>query len=514
MQLSLATRIFVGYAVVLVTFGAVSVFSVTELHRNQVEIRLVSEGYLALAQTAAAVDTFQKNQSRDMERLADPDTSEQTRRSLIQLSRKYFFDLMAEKLDGGAATSRELLSFAPEAEKPFVAAMEKKFIELRGRYTTYQQTAEEAFAVLELPEPNHAAAAERLNRLAQLETGISSSIRLLHESLQARIRDRVRQAQERERRTGVAIIALSVLAIVVGLIATGIAARGLKPVRTLIEGVSRIGRGDYSAKLGIEGGDEIALLAREFDAMARSLREREALLQQQQAALLQAEKLAAVGRISAQVAHEVRNPLSSIGLNVEMLQEQFAAATFATPEEAREAQTMLASVTREVDRLTEITEEYLQLARQPAPAMRRENLVGVLESLLGFSRESLSRAGVKVVTAFEAPELEVSADEGQLRQVFLNIFRNAQEAMAGGGELLVATRTVGDRAQVRISDSGPGMTDAVRARLFEPFFTTKQGGTGLGLSVSRQIIQAHGGSIEVEQSPARGTTFIVTLPRT
>ena len=172
-----------------------------------------------------------------------------------------------------------------------------------------------------------------------------------------------------------AIIALSVVAIAVGLLATGIAARALRPVRTLIDGVSRIGRGDYSAKLGIRGDDEIAVLAREFDAMARSLKEREAQLAEKQAELLGAERLAAVGRVSAQVAHEVRNPLSSIGLNVEMLSDQIATAHFDDPESAREARELLDAVTNEVDRITAITDEYLTLARLPSPTLRRENLV-------------------------------------------------------------------------------------------------------------------------------------------
>src|SRR5690606_33772635 len=122
---------------------------------------------------------------------------------------------------------------------------------------------------------------------------------------ESRILDRVAQAQERERRTGAIIIVLSVLAILVGLAATAVAARALRPVQNLIEGVSRIGRGDYSAKLGFEGQDEIAQLSREFDKMAAALKEREAQL-------LQAERLAAMGRVAAQISHEVRNPLSSI----------------------------------------------------------------------------------------------------------------------------------------------------------------------------------------------------------
>jgi signal transduction histidine kinase len=351
-----------------------------------------------------------------------------------------------------------------------------------------------------------------LDRLQQMENALASSIRLLHGSIEARIRERVRQAEERGRATEVAIIILPVVAIGVGLAATGIAARSLKPVRTLIAGIARVRQGDYEAKVGLSGDDEIAVLAREFDAMAQALKEREAQLKQKQEELLRAERLAAVGRVSAQVAHEVRNPLSSIGLNVEMLTDQLDRATFPSVEDAKEARELLAAVTREIDRVTEVTEDYLRLARLPAPVLRDENVVAILDDVLAFSKGELERAGVRVVTTFPPGPLPLRADEAQLRQVFLNLVRNAREAMEHGGTLTVTAWSKDGVTELRVQDTGGGMTPDVSERIFEPFFTTKRGGTGLGLSLSRQIIEAHGGAIEVESTPGRGTTFIMKLP--
>ena len=264
---------------------------------------------------------------------------------------------------------------------------------------------------------------------------------------------------------------------------------------------------------GVDGDDEIAVLAREFDAMAKALKERESQLQQKQQELLRAERLAAIGRVSAQVAHEIRNPLSSIGLNVEMLQEQLEDVQFKTVEEMKEAKHMLASVMREVDRLTEITEGYLRLARLPTPVKRAEDLKRMLEEVLGFAHEEFERAGLTIVTEL-ADDLPVSADEGQLRQVFLNLIRNAREAMSPGGTLTVKAIPRDTRLlEVHISDTGVGIAPEHREKLFEPFFTTKQGGTGLGLSLSRQIVEAHGGQIDVESTLGRGTTFILVFPR-
>src|SRR5712664_3508623 len=474
MQLSLATRIFLGYAVVLATFAAVSIFSVAEMHRNQLEIRLVSEGYLHLSQDAAAIETLHLNQAMDTDRLFE-EQSVDTRRTLIRLARLWFPHVMDQRLSAAKDKVTEILEFAPAFEAPFVREMAQ--------------------------------------RIQQLEGSIGRDIRFIHAALEKRINDQVAKAEQRERRTGVTIIALSVLAIGVGLLATAISARILRPVRTLIEGASRIGRGDYTTQLEVRGADEISVLAREFNQMAKSLQEREQQLKQQQEALVQAEKLAAIGRVSAQIAHEVRNPLSSIGLNVELLEEALGRASFGSEGEAKEARALLGAVTREVDRLTEVTDEYLRLGRIPKPALTAEDINQVLSNVLEFSREEMERSRVQVIPRLDPLTPRVLADEAQLRQVFLNLLRNSRESMDGGGKLVVASRPADGGAEVVFSDSGRGMSGDVQERIFEPFFSTKEGGTGLGLAVSRQILQAHGGTIRCESQPGAGTTFVIRLPR-
>ena len=512
MKLSLASRIFLGYALVLVTFGAVSLFSVTELHRNQLEIRLVSQGYLQLSQEAAAIETFHTNQEKDTARLLEEQNPE-TRRALVRLSRLYYPPLISQRLTAAREQAAQVLTFAPDGEAPFVQSLGTRYAELLSRHLAYGVAADRVYSALVRSD------AERIARttaeLRQQETAIGREIRSLRAALDNRIRERVQSAEERERRTGLTVIALSLLAVGVGLGAMGVAVRTLAPMRTLIEGVMRIGRGDYSAQLGVRGEDEVAVLAREFDAMAKSLRAREQELHAQQEALLRAEQLAAVGRISAQVAHEVRNPLSSIGLNVELLEEAIARAPFATESEAREARDILGAVTREVDRLNEVTEQYLRLARPPSATREPEDLTELLGGVLDFAREELERAGVRVVRVLP-PTPPALADEAQLRQVFLNLLRNAREAMPGGGQLTVSARAVDAEpgwVEAVFEDTGHGMSEAVRQRIFEPFFSTKAQGTGLGLAVSQQILQAHGGLLTCHSTPGQGTTFVVRLPR-
>jgi signal transduction histidine kinase len=512
MKLSLATRIFIGYAAVLVTFGAVSLFSVAEMHQNQQEIRLVSQGYLHLSQDAAALDTFEKNQARDVGRIFDERTPE-TRRALIRLARLYFPPLIGQRILAARDRVTELSTPAFPSELPFLHELAARITELDQRYAATQTRLNEVFSALSEDTPDAAAIARKRALLDGDFAAIERDIRAIHLALEGRIRERVDTAEQRERHTGIAIILLSVVAIAVGLIATAISARTLRPVRTLIQFVSRIGKGDYSAQLGLRGDDEISILAREFDQMARSLREREAQLREKQEALLRAEQLAAVGRISAQIAHEVRNPLSSIGLNVELLEESFGKARFDSPAQAKEAREVLGSVLREVDRLAEITEQYLKMARLPHPALEPEDLNAVIASVLDFSREELERAQVQVQRELDPQTPHALADEGQLRQVFLNLVRNSREAMRSGGTLKVRSGLTDGGVELVFSDSGEGMSGEVRDQIFDPFFSTKSGGTGLGLAVSRQIIQAHGGTIACESAEGGGTTFTIRLPR-
>ncbi|HYX91146.1 MAG TPA: ATP-binding protein [Myxococcaceae bacterium] len=511
MKLSLATRIFIGYAVVLGTFGAVSIFSVAEMRSSQQEIRLISQGYLHLSQEASTIETFHKNQERDTARLAEEKNVE-TRRALIRLARLYFPPLLADRAAAGRERARAVAAFAPESERVFLREVEQKFGELGTRYVGYRQLADRVFTGLEAANPEGPVVTSQLAELKQMETAIGRDIRQLRQTLESRIRERVDAAEQRARRTGITIIALSLLAIAVGLVVTAISARSLRPVGTLIEGVSRISRGDYSATLGVQGDDEIAVLAREFDAMATSLREREAQLKEKQEALVRAEKLATAGRVAAQVSHEIRNPLSSIGLNVELLEEAITRASFRDEREAREVRDVLRAITREVDRLTEITEEYLRLARMPEPQLQAEDVNQVIASVLDFSRPELEQAKVVVERKLDASAPRALIDEGQVRQVFLNLIRNSREAMPEGGRLTVESRANGGEAiEVIFRDTGRGMNADVQRRIFEPFFTTKQGGTGLGLSVARQILVAHGAVLECESAPNAGTTFRIKL---
>jgi signal transduction histidine kinase len=209
--------------------------------------------------------------------------------------------------------------------------------------------------------------------------------------------------------------------------------------------------------------------------------------------------------MAAQITHEVRNPLASIGLYAELLGDEIA-------DRGAEPRRLVQSIISEVDRLTEITETYLRFARLPRPKLEREDLGAIVTGVLEFARAELSQAGI-ALDLVVAPGLpDVAADEAQLRQALLNLLRNAREAMPGGGPIDVSVAAEGMGVVVDVDDRGGGVPESIRARVFDPFFSTKGEGTGLGLAITRHIVESHGGSVTCQPREGGGTRFRVTLP--
>jgi signal transduction histidine kinase len=297
-------------------------------------------------------------------------------------------------------------------------------------------------------------------------------------------------------------IALGAAGLAVGLVVFVFMLRTLRPLGVLRRRTQQLAGGDYAQRTGVTSHDEIGDLAREFDAMADAIQERERRL-------IRSERLATVGRMAAQIAHEVRNPLSSIGLNAELLGDELAVG-------ADEARRLTASIISEVDRLAEITETYLRFARLPRPRLESEDLGAIVRSVIELSRGELAQDEIELRVDI-APDLpELPADEAQLRQALINLVRNAREAMAAASAKRLEIGVRADRPAGRlllwISDSGAGIDSADLGKIFDPFFSTKERGTGLGLALVQQIVVDHGGQIDVQSAAGRGTTFTLAFP--
>ncbi len=230
-------------------------------------------------------------------------------------------------------------------------------------------------------------------------------------------------------------------------------------------------------------------------------------LEHSQHQLVQAEKMAAVGRLTASIAHEINNPLQAIENSLHL------ALHPALDEAQRRSYLELAE--QEVKRLVQIVMRMLDFYRPANNALQLINVNRCVSDALTLAHKKLQHAHIEVISRLSSDIPPVRGVANQLVQVFLNLIINAIEAMPDGGTLWVGSAYQADTGQVVIAfrDSGPGIPPEVRAHLFEPFHTTKPTGTGLGLTVSYGIIERHQGTIEVESPPGGGATFIVKLPR-
>ncbi|MCS7048724.1 MAG: protoglobin domain-containing protein [Verrucomicrobiae bacterium] len=229
-------------------------------------------------------------------------------------------------------------------------------------------------------------------------------------------------------------------------------------------------------------------------------------------ARLQAERLATIGAMSAKLAHEIRNPLSSVLLNLELVRDELNTLARQPGAEVAECHALLKSIDAEVRRIQRVTEDYLQFARLPKARRERIHLNELLAQGLSFLQSLFDATGVELQTDLDPRLPPIHADENQLWQAILNLIRNAIEAMPSGGTLTITTQFAPpDTVRLTIRDTGKGMTEAEQRKIFRPFYSTKAGGTGLGLPLTQQIISEHEGRIRCESTPGVGTTFFIEL---
>jgi signal transduction histidine kinase len=218
--------------------------------------------------------------------------------------------------------------------------------------------------------------------------------------------------------------------------------------------------------------------------------------------------------LAGEIAHEVRNPLGSIALNLELLKDEVEGVGSPAGERRREEiSTILRRIEEEVRSLRATADGYLEFARHPLGQRSEVQLKEFLDALLRFLAPELERARVEASTEV-APELPpVSLDAMKFKQVMTNLVRNAIEAMPGGGRLAIRAGFDERWLRVEVSDTGAGIAPDAARRLFEPSFSTKLGGTGLGLLLAREGAQAHGGRLEFRTEVGKGTAFVVSIPR-
>jgi signal transduction histidine kinase len=290
----------------------------------------------------------------------------------------------------------------------------------------------------------------------------------------------------------------------------GLGSEVLVPLLAKRRLIGFISLGKKSGK-GIYSGEDIDLLETLANQTAIAIENAKLYedLKKQKAVMRRADRLASLGTLTAGLAHEIRNPLVAIKTLTQLLPERL------DDEEFRKDFLKIAS--GEVDRISSLVNELLEFARPTSPQLQLQNIQDTMDGMILLISTETKKKSVEIVTHYEESLPLVAADREQVKQVFLNVLLNAIEATSDGGQVSVEIRTFAKKSgeeflQVEIRDTGRGIPEEHLENVFTPFFTTKDKGSGLGLSISHQIIQEHGGTISVESRIGEGSSFFINFP--
>ncbi|MEW5766343.1 MAG: ATP-binding protein [bacterium] len=220
------------------------------------------------------------------------------------------------------------------------------------------------------------------------------------------------------------------------------------------------------------------------------------------------ERINYISLMGGGLVHEIKNPLNSLNINLQLLRE----ALKRTGREEGEAHNLISEIQEELIRLDEILTEFLRLARPPELSLKEENLNYVLEEVIRFVEPECLWAKIQINKAFQNPLPPVLLDKRQFKGAILNLILNAKTAMDKGGTLSMSTGSKRREVSLTISDTGSGIPKEKQARIFDLFYSTKEAGTGLGLPIVQRIIHDHNGKIEYQSEGGKGTTFTIILP--
>lgn len=524
LHFSLTTKIFAGLVVVLCIFVVVQLRSVYQLRLIGHHLRLIKRSYLPLSKLTSLLDSLQQNRKLDLSQLMKADVS---RLSAPLLKRLRVPAIFLRRLQSSRRILRHLSEQKLETNPQFLAQLHRSLQQITERLGISQRTI---VAIQRLGTVRDSAFDRK--RIVSLRSTFYRNERVLQREIGSlaikmdfRLTQVVLQAERSEQHSVFTLYMLLAFSLFVGLFVLFLSRIPLRRIQTLAKATQRIGQGDYQGRVEVKSRDELGVLADEFNRMTDAVRERENHLAQKSRELQLAyrdlqdsserlrrsERLAAIGQLAAQITHEVRNPLNAIGLNLELLEEDLEQLP-----NAAEALSVLQASMDEVERLTLITEEYLRYASLPRPKLEACNINSLLSDMMEFLQGELAEKSVSWELSLEEDVPRVNIDERQLRQALLNLLRNAMQAAtltkAEKGALSLSTEAVSGGVAIDIRDNGLGIPEEQRDKIFDPFFSTKEDGSGLGLPLTKQIIEGHGGEIVCRSVPSGGTSFRLYLP--
>lgn len=597
---SIRVRVVAAFAVAALAMLGAMGFLVGQVQTVSERHALITEGYLPIAQDVDALAVHQERVDDDVARLVA-----QARRPGVgaDSSTAIYSDALHRDLQEARIHAETAKALAADPKDQ--AAVRKILAQLGVVEAQFQAWQTQSAAVVELLEQGEVEQAKAgLEPLKLAAARMGDEITTLATTVKGRITGLAAEADALRVRANLIAGLLAALATLLS--GAGITAvlLALRPIGQLTDQVQRLAAGDYSGGVIVQGADEVAVLAGEFNAMVEALRLRDRTLVERaqqldvltrylssvldsledgllaaeegritlanpaacrvwsvdrgdpvplalaplvdrpglhelrgedgaryelrvtrfgdrgaivvsadvteqhdaRERLARSERLALIGQMLAQITHEVRNPLNALSLNAELLGDELTALD---PEKRTEAWAVLGTVSGEIDRLTQVTAHYLAMARRPRARLEPVELGVLVDDVVRLLHAELGQQGVALEVDCEAVPSQF-ADGNQLRQAILNVVRNATEA--GATHLKLALIADADAVRVRLTDDGPGMRPEELDRATDPFFSTKATGTGLGLAITRQILEDHGGSLQIASRPGEGCTVELVLP--
>ncbi|TAL10036.1 MAG: HAMP domain-containing histidine kinase [Nitrospirae bacterium] len=301
-------------------------------------------------------------------------------------------------------------------------------------------------------------------------------------------------------------VAVTVMIFSLGiLVSLYLARKYTKPLHDVVRAAKHVAAGDLTKTIEVEGGDEIAELTRNFNEMVEKLRQHRELEER----LREAERLSAVGKLASGIAHEIRNPLNFMNLSIDHIRNRLGSGR---PDGTAEALALMANIKAEIHRLNTMIENFLTVGKPLTLNKSEVDLGALIQDVVELARQKAVEQGIAIEVADGVPAPRLRADPLQIKTCLMNVVLNAIQAMPAGGRLRITVTPGSGTVDVTISDTGPGISEDDINRIFNPYFTTKKLGIGLGLAITKKVVEEHRGRITVNSRPNEGTDVVISLP--